>query len=126
MRYADRTSQTWTPAYLVVTPTGKKLWYHAALFRKRGTHTDDYRLCITDDGHRTIPTTAIVPIQPALDLPLCALLIAHRQDERVLIPRHPPPSQDSGIWCSHGRTQEPKPMAGMGQRRAAGGRSCHR
>jgi hypothetical protein len=62
----------------------------------KGAHTDDHRLCITDDGHRTIPTAVTSPISPAVDRLSCVLPMAHRQDKRVPIPRHPPPLKNSG------------------------------
>jgi hypothetical protein len=64
--------------------------------RTGGTPTDDDRLCITDDRRQTIPTAATSPISPALDRLSCVLLMAHRQDKRIPIPRHLPPFKNSG------------------------------
>jgi hypothetical protein len=87
VRNADHASPIWTSAHPANTrPTSKNWAIWVPSQRNGGTYTYYRRRCIADDGHRTIPTAAIVPIQPALNLPLCALLIAHRQDERVLIP----------------------------------------
>ena len=86
VRNTDRASRTWTPTHPICPPHRQKIVASRGPLSHGGTYTYCHRGCITDDGHRTIPTAAIVPIHPALDLPLCALLIAHRQDERVLIP----------------------------------------
>jgi hypothetical protein len=72
-----------------MTPTVKKFWHHASLSRNGGTHPDDHRLCITDDGHRTTTTAATSLISSALDLPSCASLKSHRKHERVRIPSSP-------------------------------------
>jgi hypothetical protein len=87
---ADCASPIWTSTHPAGTSPPSRNCGITQPSLTKGAHTDDYRLCITDDGRRTIPTAATSPSSPALDSPLCTLLMTHRQDERVPIPRHPP------------------------------------